>query len=262
MVDVGGYQLSALVEGDGPTTVVWLTGIGEPGSNWARVLDRLTVPTDNLVYDRAGIGTSEPIPDPEQPRPYSHFADELARLLAALDIEGGVVLVGHSFGGNIARVFTRHHQSRVRGLVLVESSKPYLVLWPGDDTYRADGDGSHATRIDFARGGDEVVPLNMAVPAVVLTRTPGRWSSPLATDAVDQDWRAAHCQLAADLGAPHILAADGGHRLNAEAPGLVALAVDAVVNAVTGTPLHLDPNAVSAAGGQLSTCPHTESGLQ
>src|SRR5690606_19614011 len=257
MVDVGGYRLFANLDGDGPV-VAWLTGIGEPWSSWSATLAQLGRPAARLVYDRGGVGAREPVPEPQRPRPYSHFAEELARLLVALNATEPVILVAHSFGCNIARVFARRYPTRVAGLVLAEPSMPYLALWPGDDSYRIDGDRADATHIDPDRGGDEVLSLEISAPAVVLTRTPGRWRSPQATEAVDRDWRAAHCRLAAELAAPHILAVNAGHQINYDAPELVAHAVDRVIDAVSGAPLVFEPVRVNAVGGQLTKCPHPD----
>jgi pimeloyl-ACP methyl ester carboxylesterase len=49
------------------------------------------------------------------------YAQWLAELLDALDIDEPVVLVGHSFGGGVAVRFAHDHRTRVRSLVLVNS---------------------------------------------------------------------------------------------------------------------------------------------
>jgi pimeloyl-ACP methyl ester carboxylesterase len=49
------------------------------------------------------------------------YAQWVADLLVALDIEEPAVVVGHSFGGGVAVRFAHDHRSRVRSLVLVNS---------------------------------------------------------------------------------------------------------------------------------------------
>jgi pimeloyl-ACP methyl ester carboxylesterase len=49
------------------------------------------------------------------------YADWVAGLLDALEIEEPVVVVGHSFGGGVAIRFAHDHPARVRSLVLVNS---------------------------------------------------------------------------------------------------------------------------------------------
>ncbi|HEX5995308.1 MAG TPA: hypothetical protein VFY84_09230, partial [Jiangellales bacterium] len=74
------------------------------------------------------------------------------------------------------------------------------------------------------------------------------------TNEVDTSWRLAHCHIANELQAPHLIALDAGHRINDEAPGLVALAVDAVVSARDGQRPQVDPRAVAAARGRIKPC--------
>lgn len=51
----------------------------------------------------------------------SGYADWVADLLDALEIEEPAVLVGHSFGGGVAARFAHDHRQRTRSLVLVNS---------------------------------------------------------------------------------------------------------------------------------------------
>ena len=71
---------------------------------------------DHLVlrYDMRGFGQSS-IP----PKPYSHHND-LTALIQALDIQDAMV-IGASYGGNVAAEFTLEHPESVRALILVNS---------------------------------------------------------------------------------------------------------------------------------------------
>jgi pimeloyl-ACP methyl ester carboxylesterase len=129
MVDAGGYRVDARLRGAGPA-LVWISGIGEPGTSWDPVLEVLDRPATSLTYDRGGIGASQPVSEPERPRAYSHFVDELARVWDGVKLPQPAVVVGHSFGCLIARLFAYHHPRRVSGLVLVESARPHITLWP------------------------------------------------------------------------------------------------------------------------------------
>jgi pimeloyl-ACP methyl ester carboxylesterase len=70
-------------------------------------------------YDRAGYGWSDPGPEP---RTVSEISKELKVVLDAASEKGPFVLVGHSFGGFIVRVFTHLYPGVVAGVVLVDAS--------------------------------------------------------------------------------------------------------------------------------------------
>jgi pimeloyl-ACP methyl ester carboxylesterase len=70
------------------------------------------------TYDRAGMGWSEPSP---QPRTAREFALELHTLLANANEPGPYVLVGHSLGGYTMLVYAHDYPAQVSGLVLVDS---------------------------------------------------------------------------------------------------------------------------------------------
>ena len=97
--------------------------MGEPGRYWQPVLDHLPdLPL--ITYDRPGIGATPHRPPPNPPLPYSAFADELATLLDERDVTGPAVIVGHSIGSLIARVYAARHPHRVAGIVHVDGSIP------------------------------------------------------------------------------------------------------------------------------------------
>jgi pimeloyl-ACP methyl ester carboxylesterase len=254
MVDVGGYWLAADVTGDAGPTVVFVAAFGEPRSSWDRVLPLLAEPARVVSYDRAGIGQSDGRPDPAMPRPYSALAEELDRLLSGLGVVEPYTLVGHSFGCLIARTYAVRWPGRVAGLVLVDGSVRELVLRPEpDEGFDIDGDRPDATHLDLVAGPAEVTPLSLAVPAVVLTKTPGQWGRYPVTAEIDAHWQRTQRDVADELDAVQIIARDAGHRLNDETPDLVALAVDAVVQALAARRrVELDPARVDAAGGRIT----------
>ena len=121
MVDVGGYRLHINCTGTGSPTVVIDAGLGDWSTIWGPVQTGVAKATRVCIYDRAGMGWSEPGP---MPRDAQHLANELHTLLHNANIPGPYVMVGHSMGGLPIRVFVHNYSSEVAGVVLIESMSP------------------------------------------------------------------------------------------------------------------------------------------
>jgi pimeloyl-ACP methyl ester carboxylesterase len=118
LVDVGGYRLHIDCQGNGSPTVVMEAGLGDPSLMWALVQPQIITLTRVCVYDRAGLGWSDPSP---KPRTADIMVDELHTLLKDAPIQGPYVLVGHSTGGMLARLYAHTYPTEVVGVVLVDS---------------------------------------------------------------------------------------------------------------------------------------------
>jgi pimeloyl-ACP methyl ester carboxylesterase len=124
MIDVGGYQMHLYCTGanvEGSPTVILESGLGSISSAWALVQAEVAKGTRVCSYDRAGMGWSEPGPEPLDAQ---HIAQELHALLHNANIPGPYVLVGWSYGGLYVREYTGQYGNEVVGLVLVDSSHP------------------------------------------------------------------------------------------------------------------------------------------
>lgn len=232
--------------------VVFVAQLGTGGASWKPVIDLLTTAPTAITYDRPGTGDAPPRPAPNPPLPYSSFAEELAALLEQHRITEPVVLVSHSVGSLIARVFADRHPGQVCGMVHVDGSIPRLNLWPiGPLEEPLDGEGQDATSFDSVAGEIEILEAaTPAVPTAVVTRSPGRW--PQGYAGAEPLWTAYQRQLATLSHAPLVVAADAGHQIPADAPRLVAYAVDVIVAAVrAGRPWRPDPAELAAVGGTL-----------
>lgn len=116
-MDVGGRRLHLTVAGQGQPVVILEAGIAASSLSWALVTKQAAEFATVVTYDRAGFGWSDPAP---HHCTALDAARDLALLLDKAGIPAPVVLVGHSFGGLIVRVFEQHYPDRVAGLVLVD----------------------------------------------------------------------------------------------------------------------------------------------
>jgi pimeloyl-ACP methyl ester carboxylesterase len=71
-----------------------------------------------VSYDRAYVGGSEPGP----PVKLARCIEEMRHILQSAGARGPFVLVDHSFGGLVVRVYARRLPDEVGGLVLVEGT--------------------------------------------------------------------------------------------------------------------------------------------
>jgi len=133
LVDVGGYRLHVRCEGTGTPTVVLIAGFGDYSFDWEPVVRAVAPATRLCAYDRAGLAWSDPGP---RPRSIERVADELRTLLARGGVPGPYILVGHSWGGLIARVFQARNIKSVVGMVLVDASHEDQWLGVGRSVVR------------------------------------------------------------------------------------------------------------------------------
>jgi pimeloyl-ACP methyl ester carboxylesterase len=117
LVEVGGRRAHLWLAGDGVTTVVVVAALGSPGLEWAQIQRALVSDTAVVLYDRAGLGWSDPGP---RPRSAGRIADELHQILEAAGVPAPYLLVGHSLGGLVVRLYGARHPDAVAGLVLVD----------------------------------------------------------------------------------------------------------------------------------------------
>lgn len=111
-------------QGEGATPIIIEPGIGDSLANWLPIRDALAEHTQTCVYDRAGMGLSDPGPGP---RTTSQIATELYYLLKKAKVNGPYIYIGHSFGGYIAQYMAQVLPDQTAGLVLVDSSHPDQV---------------------------------------------------------------------------------------------------------------------------------------
>src|SRR6185437_1563156 len=172
LVDIGGRRLHLLCKGTGKSpTVIFEAGLSQftANSTYGKAQDAIAPFARVCTYDRAGLGWSDPGP---LPRTHPAMVEDLHRLLAAAKIGPPYVLVGHSMGGPLARLYVHTYPGSVVGMVLLDSSS--------EDTFDAETAlrASVVAQIDAA--------LKTATPGVPVVSLPPGTPPELVMTALPQ----------------------------------------------------------------------------
>jgi len=255
MVDVGGRRLHCFRYGKGAPTVVLVSGFGAPQRYWNPIVPALAEVATVVTYDRPGYGKSEL---GEAPNHGVQAADDLARLLDALGVPRPYVVVGHSYGGRIARLFASRHPEAVAAILLEESGhedtlEAQIAALDGADRERIEAmaapflqrPASPSSERDYRL--ETVDQLHAAAPLprlpfVVLAATDGsglpQELSPAARERLRQINVEMQRRLAASVPGGRLIELLGvGHTIHVEKPELVLEPLLALVGGVKhGTP--------------------------
>jgi pimeloyl-ACP methyl ester carboxylesterase len=126
LVDIGGYRLHVHCTGKGSPTVVLEAGAGDFSVDWGLVQPEVARFARVCSYDRAASAWSDPGPSP---RTMKQEVYELHTVLRKAGIRGPYVLVGHSYGGLLTRLYAGQYPREMAGMVLVDSTDPDTTLF-------------------------------------------------------------------------------------------------------------------------------------
>ena len=122
LVEVNGKFSHLQCSGEGSPTIILEAGLDNAGSQvWETIRPALDQLSRVCAYDRAGIMWSD---RRERPRDAEKIVEELHDLLAVAAEPPPYVMVGHSLGGPLIRVFAHRFRDEVVGLIFVDSSHP------------------------------------------------------------------------------------------------------------------------------------------
>jgi pimeloyl-ACP methyl ester carboxylesterase len=177
-VDVGGFRLHINCAGQGSPSVVFDAALGGSSLSWALVQGEVARFARACSYDRAGFGWSDAGP---LPRTAGRIADELRVLLDRAGEAPPYVLVGHSFGGLVMRVFATKFRRETAALVLVDPAHPEDWITPApkeqlqiERGVRLCRHGLVAARLGLARAVAALVSVGALRPARALIRVVSR----------------------------------------------------------------------------------------
>jgi pimeloyl-ACP methyl ester carboxylesterase len=272
LIDVGGGRKMYLeCRGTGSPTVVLVAGLKASADDWMTtsaaappVYSGLAHVTRVCAYDRPGtpFGEGPSRSDPvRQPTTAADAVADLHALLGAAREPAPYVLVGHSYGGLIAKLYARTYPRQATGLVLIDALseglqeaetpkqwaiqrvlmegeiKKSVALYPALE--RIDPDRS----FDQVRAAPPLEPLPLVVlsadrpwgPQVPALIANGTLPSDVPPDfgyVTDAAQKKAQDRLAALVpGSRHITHTDSGHEIHKERPALVTAAILEVVEA-------------------------------
>ena len=144
LVDVGGWRLHLNCTGEvraSQPTVILEAGVGDFSVEWSLVQPGVAQFARVCSYDRAGDGWSDLGP---HPRTLRQIVYELRTLLDKGGVKPPLVLVGHSYGGWLVRLYASTYPAEVAGMVLVEAG--------ADNPRRMLPDGKLARSSDLVKG--------------------------------------------------------------------------------------------------------------
>jgi pimeloyl-ACP methyl ester carboxylesterase len=144
LIDVGGWRLHLNCTGEprpSQAIVILEAGAGDFSVDWSLVQPGVARFARVCSYDRAGSGWSELGP---QPRTMTQIAYELHTLLDKAGERPPYVLVGHSFGGGLIRLYQLKYPADVAGVVLVDAA--------ADNPWRQTADKGLVRSSDLATG--------------------------------------------------------------------------------------------------------------
>lgn len=107
--------------GQGKPVIILEAGAGDDSTTWKDVFSSIAQFSYVMAYDRAGLGRST---GSATPRTALQRVSELHHLLQISHLEGPYLLVGHSLGALVCRLYAQQYRREVAGLVFIDGPHP------------------------------------------------------------------------------------------------------------------------------------------
>ena len=122
-VEVNGHQMNVYVEGDGPETIVFLSGAGiaSPILDFKDVSDSLSKKYKVVIVERAGYGFSE---DSNQSRDVMEVLSETRQALSQANLSGSFIIISHSMASLESLAWQEKYPDEVKALVGLDWALP------------------------------------------------------------------------------------------------------------------------------------------
>ena len=116
--DVGGRKLHIQKQGDSGPPVILEAGIAATILSWRLVDHEIAKFATVYSYDRGGLGWS---PANDRPKIARELVEEMRLAMQAAGVPFPRIVVGHSFGGMMMRMYAAMYPEEVSGVVLVDA---------------------------------------------------------------------------------------------------------------------------------------------
>ena len=120
---VNGHKINVYVEGDGPETIVVLSGAGiaSPILDFKNLTDSLSKKYKVVIVERAGYGYSE---DSNQSRDVMEVLSETRQALSQANISGPFIILSHSMASLESLAWQEKYPDEVKALVGLDWALP------------------------------------------------------------------------------------------------------------------------------------------
>ena len=106
-------------ENDENPTIIIVPGAGVPSFLYFPLQEKLSETTRTCSYDTAGVGWSKAN---DIPYTAKNLSDEMYLLLQTAQIDGPIILAGHSLGGIVSLIYSAENKEQVVGIAFIDSS--------------------------------------------------------------------------------------------------------------------------------------------
>lgn len=133
MVSVNGHDMSVFVKGEGPQTLVFLSGAGtaSPILDFKDLYDGLSKQYKIVVVERAGYGYSE---DTSKSRDVSEVLSETRQALAKAHVSSPYIILSHSMASLETLLWQEKYPSEVKAIIGLDWALPesyaHLKMYP------------------------------------------------------------------------------------------------------------------------------------
>ena len=123
MVSVNGHDMSVFVKGNGPQTLVFLSGAGtaSPILDFKDLYDGLSKQYKVVVVERAGYGYSE---DTSKSRDVSEVLSETRQALAKAQVSGPYIILSHSMASLETLLWQEKYPSEIKAIIGLDWALP------------------------------------------------------------------------------------------------------------------------------------------